>query len=111
MTLGQALAYLHYNKASNNTFKSLNKDDIEFLNSIKSRIENLRSDSHHVFTHIKNSSYNDYTDLFIYIFLNDNFADRDLDLLQFFNNNIECFEAYAIVLNDFLQKMEDLKIN
>jgi len=111
MTLGQALAYLLHDKASKNTINGLKEDEIKYLNAIKSRMEYMRSDSQHVFSCIKRSSYSDYTDLFIYIFLNDNFADGDLDLLQFFNNNIECFEAYAIVFNDFLKKMEDLRIN
>ena len=108
MTLGQALACLHYEKVTGNRLEGLSKSDSEYLKSISIKLNKLVTGSLNVLTSRQNNTQ-DYTDLFIYMFSKDNYNKENPDLLKFFNDNFECFEAYTIVLNDFLQKLEALK--
>jgi len=108
MTLGQALACLHYEKVTGNRLESLSKSDSEYLKYISTKLNKPDTASLNVLT-FKQNNTQDYTDLFIEMFSKDNNNKGNPNLLKSFNDNFECFEAYTIVLNDFLQKLEDLK--
>jgi len=110
-TLGQAIAYLHYCKVNGYKLTDLKKDVADYLEIIKTRLENLELSPEHIYSLMKNNPNSDYRDLFLSIFLNDNFDKNNMELIKFFNDNLECFEEYSIVLNDFIQKSEDLKTN
>jgi len=108
ITLGQAIAYLFFSKENGQKPEGLQKDDRDYLDKISARLKSLNSDAsfNRLITINKQS---DYTDLFISMFLNDSIDKQDLELLRFFNDNMECFEAYTHVLHDFIKKLDDLR--
>jgi len=108
LSLGQAIACIHHAKVSGKILSGLTKSDNAYLDHIRSRLQNSASESKKFQTLVKIGAQTDFTDLFVHMFLNDDFERENLDLLKFFNDSLECFEAYTIVLNDFLQKLEDL---
>ena len=108
ITLGQAIAYLFFSKENGQRPEGLKKDEIEYLDGILTRLKSLNPETR--FNRlITLNKHADYTDLFICMFLHDDFDKEDLELLRFFNDNLECFEAYSHVLHDFIKKLEDLK--
>jgi predicted translin family RNA/ssDNA-binding protein len=109
ITLGQAIAYLHSGKVNNYTSSGADKEISEYLEILKNRLEKLQSHPDNFYSLICNDPETDYTDLFLSIFLKEDFNKDSFELIKFFNDNIKCFEEYSIVLNDYLKKLEDLK--
>jgi hypothetical protein len=109
ITLGQAIAYLFFAKEKGQMPESLKDDDIDYINGLQARLKSHNLDKKRFNKLIRTNSQPDYTDLFISMFLNENFDKEDPELLRFFNDNLECFEAYTHVLHDFVNKLDDLR--
>lgn len=116
ITLGQALAFLRFKKITNgNDIYSQDKEVKEYLDSLDSRAKVLsvkydQLDKNSVFNTLIKEKLN-FEDFFLHLFLNEKSDEDCLELLKFFNNNIDYFEAYSQVLSDYIQKSEELKLS
>lgn len=115
ITLGQAIAYLKYKKMCGDDLYYQDKEISEYLDSLDTRAKNLRikyqeSDKNSVFNNMIQEKL-DFEDFFLHMFLNEKSEEDCLELLKFFNNNIDCFEIYSQVLSDYIQKSDELKLS
>lgn len=115
ITLGQALAYLKYKKFIGNNLFHDNKEIVTYLNSLDERAKDLsiryhKSNNNSTFNIIIKEKLN-FEDFFLHMFLNEKSDEDCRELLKFFNNNSDYFEAYSKVLSDYIQKSEELKLS
>lgn len=111
ITLGQAFAYLYFEKHTGDGFYNLKPKVNNYLKELKLRAEGIKQhkSADVLILTSKNKTDIDKTDLFIHIFLNDNLNQNNTVLLKFLNDNIEYFEQYSAILNDYIKKINELK--
>ena len=113
ITLGQAFAYLYFEKLTGERFYDIDPKVYNYIRKLKLRADGIKQ---HNSTDVliltsKSETEIDKTDLFIHLFLNNNLNQNNTVLLKFFNDNIEYFEKYSIILNDYIEKLNELKQN
>ena len=111
ITLGQALAYLYFEKTTGEELNNLDPKVTDYLRELKLRADSIKKhNSKDVLILTSKSETNiDKTDLFIHMILNNNLNQNNTVLLKFFNDNIEYFEQYSIIINDYILKLTELK--
>ena len=102
ITLGQAIAYLYYARENGSKPSGLKKQEMDYLDSINARLENLNPDPKHFYRLVEKNNQTDYSDLFISMFLSEAFDNDNLELLKFFNDNADKYIDIKLIESNFV---------